>query len=166
MKASPDTKRSAATALAAFVFLGALAALGIFLVQPPRAVPESAPPSEFSSARAMKHVRAIAQRPHPTGSEEIERVRQYIVGELGALGVNAEVRAAEVVPAQGPEGYPVNAARVQNIVARVPGTANSRALMLAAHYDSVPTGPGAFMSAPCPDAGSLLISFARPQSMT
>src|ERR1051326_1919789 len=143
MNASPDMKRSAATALAAFVFLGALAALGILLVQPPRAVPESAPPSEFSSARAMRHVRAIAQKAHPTGSEEIERVRQYIIGELGALGVSAEVQTAEVVPAQGTEGFPVAAARVRNIVARVPGTANSRALMLAAHYDSVPTGPGA-----------------------
>jgi hypothetical protein len=143
MNASPDMKRSAATALAAFVFLGALAALSILLVQPPRAVPESAPPDVFSSARAMRHVRAIALKAHPTGSEEIERVRRYIIGELGALGVNVEVQTAEVVPAQGPEGFPVAAARVQNIVARVPGTANSRALMLAAHYDSVPTGPGA-----------------------
>src|ERR1051326_3612701 len=100
MNAPPDTKRSAATALAAFVFLAALAALGILLVQPPRAVPESAPPSEFSSARAMRHVRAIVQKAHPTGSEEIERVRQYIIGELGALGVSAEVQTAEVVRAE------------------------------------------------------------------
>src|SRR5205823_12140263 len=71
------------------------------------------------------------------------RVRRYIIGELGALGISAEVQTAEVVPAQGAEGWPVPAARVQNIVARVPGTSNSRALMLAAHYDSVPTGPGA-----------------------
>jgi len=32
---------------------------------------------------------------------------------------------------------------VQNIVARLPGTANQRAVLLAAHYDSVPFGPGA-----------------------
>jgi hypothetical protein len=70
-------------------------------------------------------------------------VRRYILGELAALGVSAEVQAAEVVPRQGPAGWPVPAARVQNIVARVPGTAGGRALMLAAHYDSVPTGPGA-----------------------
>ncbi|MBC7932657.1 MAG: M20/M25/M40 family metallo-hydrolase, partial [Rubrivivax sp.] len=63
--------------------------------------------------------------------------------ELGALGVSAEVQTAEVVPRQAGDGRPVTAARVQNIVARVQGTANSRALMLAAHYDSVPTGPGA-----------------------
>src|SRR5437764_1009167 len=143
MNMPPDVKTSAATALAAFVFLAALAFVSVSLVQPPRAVSEDAPASEFSSARALKHVRAVAQRPHPTGSEEIERVRRYIIGELGALGVSAEVQTAEVVPAQGAEGWPVPAARVQNIVARVPGTSNSRALMLAAHYDSVPTGPGA-----------------------
>jgi len=140
---SPDAKTNAATALAAFLFLAALAWVSIALVEPPRAVPEGAPASEFSSARALRHVRAIAQKPHPTGSEEIERVRRYILGELAALGVVAEVQAVEVVPRQASAGWPVLAARVQNIVARVPGTAGGRALMLAAHYDSVPTGPGA-----------------------
>lgn len=142
MNASPDAKTKAA-ALAAFLFLSALAWVSVALAGPPRAVPEGAPAAEFSSGRAMRHVRAIAQRPHPTGSEEIERVRRYILGELAALGVAAEVQAAEVVPRQGPAGWPVPAARVQNIVARVPGAAGGKALMLAAHYDSVPTGPGA-----------------------
>jgi hypothetical protein len=140
---SPEAKPKAAVALAAFLFLSALAWVSIALVQPPRAVPESAPPSEFSSARALKHVRAIAQKAHPTGSEEIERVRRYILDELNALGVNAEVQTVEVVPRQTEAGRPVTAARVQNIVAHIAGTTNSKALMLAAHYDSVPTGPGA-----------------------
>ncbi len=144
MNASPDAKTKAATALAASLFLAASAWLSIWLAGPPRAVPESAPASEFSSARALRHVRAFAQRPHPTGSEEIERVRRYILGELSSLGVSAEVQTAEVVPRQAAPGFPVPAARVQNIVARVAGTAaGGKALMLAAHYDSVPTGPGA-----------------------
>ena len=143
MNNSPDSKRSAATALAAFLFLAALAYVAVLLVQPPHVVSEDAPPSEFSSARAMRHVRAVTQRPHPTGSEEIERVRRYIVGELATLGVRAEIQEAEVVPTLARVGWPAPAARVRNIVARLPGTANSRALMLAAHYDSVPTGPGA-----------------------
>nr|MDQ5838816.1 M20/M25/M40 family metallo-hydrolase [Acidobacteriota bacterium] len=144
MNPSPDAKTNAATALAAFLFLAAAAWLSIWLAGPPRAVPESAPASEFSSARALRHVRAFAQRPHPTGSEEIERVRRYILGELSSLGVSAEVQTAEVVPRQAVPGFPVPAARVQNIVARVAGTAaGGKALMLAAHYDSVPTGPGA-----------------------
>lgn len=143
MNSSPYVKRSAATALAAFLFLAALAFVAVWLVQPPRAVPDTAPPAEFSSARAMRHVRAVAQKPHPTGSDEIERVRRYVVGELEALGVRAEIQEATVVPTQSRAGWPAPAARVRNIVARVAGTSNSRALMLAAHYDSVPTAPGA-----------------------
>ena len=143
MSIPPDSKRSAATALAAFLFLAALASVAVRLAQPPRAVPDTAPPEEFSSARAMRHVRAITQRPHPTGSEEIERVRRYVIGELAALGVRAEVQEAEVVPTQSRAGWPAPGARVRNIVARVAGTSNSRALMLAAHYDSVPTALGA-----------------------
>jgi hypothetical protein len=142
----PDAraKTNAATALAAFLFLAALAWVSVALAGPPSAVSESATASEFSSARALRHLRAIAQRPHPTGSEENERVRRYVLGELAALGVSAEVQTAEVVPRQLAQGFPVPAARVQNIVARVPGTAaGGKALMLAAHYDSVPTGPGA-----------------------
>src|SRR5207244_3833401 len=38
---------------------------------------------------------------------------------------------------------PIPAATVNNIVTRLAGTANSKAVMLAAHYDSVPSGPGA-----------------------
>ncbi|HKG14470.1 MAG TPA: M20/M25/M40 family metallo-hydrolase [Pyrinomonadaceae bacterium] len=143
MNSSPDSKRSAATALAAFLFLAALAFVAVRLVQPPAAVPLDAPPAEFSSARAMRQLRVFARTPHPTGSGEIEHVRQYVVGELAALGVRAEIQEATVVPTQARTGWPAPAARVRNIVARVAGTSNSRALMLAAHYDSVPTGPGA-----------------------
>ncbi|HVF43710.1 MAG TPA: M20/M25/M40 family metallo-hydrolase [Pyrinomonadaceae bacterium] len=143
MSTLADSKRSAATALAAFLFLAALAFVAVRLVQPPRAVPDTAPPQEFSSARAMRHVRAVAQRPHPTGSEEIERVRRYVVDELSALGVRAEIQEATVVPTQARAGWPAPAARVRNVVARINGTSNGRALMLAAHYDSVPTAPGA-----------------------
>jgi hypothetical protein len=139
---SPDA-RTRAAALAAFLFLAAVAYLGVALVRPPRAVPEGAPPGEFSSGRAMRHVREMARAPHPTGSAENERVRSYLLGELRALGVEPEVQSAEFVPRQRPGGFPAAAGRVHNVVARVPGTGNSRALMLAAHYDSVPTGPGA-----------------------
>jgi Peptidase family M28 len=140
----PDAKTNAATALAAFLFLAATAWVSVALAGPPGAVPESAPASAFSSARALRHVRAFARKAHPTGSEEIERVRRYILDELSSLGVSAEVESVEVVPRQAASGFPVPAARVQNVVARVPGTAGGgKALMLAAHYDSVPTGPGA-----------------------
>ena len=138
------TKTSSAAALAAFLFLGAVAALSLALLRPPAAVPEGAPPAEFSSGRAMKHLREIARAPHPTGTQEHDRVREYIMRELAALGVAPEVQeTTAVVRAGRAAGAPFNAARVRNVVARLGGTSNTRALMLAAHYDSVPTARGA-----------------------
>ena len=140
---APDAKTRAA-ALAALLFLIIVAYLSVSLVAPPKAVADNAPPTEFSSGRALKHLREIARQPHPTGSAENERVRLYLLAELHALGLEPEVQTAEVVPRQrGVAGLPSAAGRVTNVLARLPGTANSRALMLAAHYDSVPTGPGA-----------------------
>ncbi|MCA1593909.1 MAG: M20/M25/M40 family metallo-hydrolase [Acidobacteria bacterium] len=106
-------------------------------------MPDSAAPTEFSSGRAMKHLRAIAQKPHPTGSQEHERVREYIVAELSAHGLEPSVQEATVVLKDYGNGRPVPAGTVRNVVARMKGTDNSTALMLAAHYDSVPTAPGA-----------------------
>ncbi len=147
LKVRPDTQapdaKTRAAALAAFLFLAAVAYFSISLVRPPRAVPEAAPPDSFSSGRAMRHVREMARAPHPTGTAENERVRAYLLNELRALGLDAEVQTAEYVPKQRANGFPAAAGTVHNIVARVPGTGNSKALMLAAHYDSVPTGPGA-----------------------
>jgi hypothetical protein len=135
--------RRGAAPLAALLFLATLAAASIWLLQPPAAVPDSAPPDSFSSARALRHLREIARRPHPTGTEESARVRAYLVEQLGALGLRAETQAAEAVTPQRASGGPASAGRVENVVARLPGAESTRALMLAVHYDSVPTAPGA-----------------------
>lgn len=140
---APATSRRGAAALAALLFLAAVAAASVWLVRPPAAAPADAPPDAFSSARAMRHLREIARRPHPTGTEENARVRRYLLEQLAALGLNPEIHSGEAVVPQGARGGPAPAGRVENVLARLPGTANSRALMLAVHYDSVPTAPGA-----------------------
>jgi hypothetical protein len=106
---------------------------------PPVAVPASAPLTSFSAERAMKHVLAIAQRPHPIGSAEHDRVRDYLVAQLSNLGLGPQIQNATGVGTR----Y-ADAGRVQNIVARLPGTQNGGpAVLLVAHYDSVEAGPGA-----------------------
>jgi len=100
------------------------------------------PPSEFSTALAMRDVRAIATAPRPLTSAEHERVRDYIVARLRELGANPEIQTATVAR-HNPSG-PDTWALVRNIVAKIPGSAKSSgALMMVAHYDSVPSGPGA-----------------------
>ena len=118
-----------------------LVALSIYRQTPPAAVPTSAPPVEFSSGRAMQHLVVIAQKPHPMGSLEHALVRDYIFRELETTGLKPEVQKTTAINSD--ENGPIRAGTVQNIVAKLPGTANSKAVLLAGHYDSVPNGSGA-----------------------
>ena len=87
----------------------------------------------------MKHVLAIAQRPHPIGSAEHDRVRDYLVAQLSNLGLGPQIQNATGVGTR----Y-ADAGRVQNILARMPGSQKGGpAVLLVAHYDSVEAGPGA-----------------------
>jgi hypothetical protein len=127
----------AGAGLLVFAILGAV--LSIRLSQPPAPVPASAPATAFSAERAFRHVEIIARAPHPTGSAANRAVRDYLVAELRALGLEPEVQdAVASSPKSGITGW------VSNVVARLPGTrADAAAVLLVAHYDSVPHAPGA-----------------------
>ncbi|MEO7328587.1 MAG: M28 family peptidase [Minicystis sp.] len=105
---------------------------------PPAVQPESAPPGEFSAARALILVRGLTASglPHPVGSADHDRARDYVLAEVRALGLEPRVQKGTSCGRKG-------CAEVQNIIARVEGSEPGPALMLAAHYDSVPAGPGA-----------------------
>jgi len=120
-----------------------LAFLAIHKQQPPASVAASAPSTEFSSARAMKHLQVISQKPHPIGTAEHAVVRDYLMGQLTALGVNPEIQKATVISDRFRAPLPLHVGTVENILARLKGTNSSKALLLVAHYDSVPTSVGA-----------------------
>jgi hypothetical protein len=130
--------RNSVSRLGTLSLIGLAVLSSLWLVRPPRTVPDSAPSTEFSSARALQHVRAICQSPHPVGSPENARVREYLVRELVSLGPEVQIQ-------QMPSWNAWTNERVvlQNIVARFKGTGGTHALMLLCHYDSVPGGPGA-----------------------
>ena len=134
---SVDTTISIAT----FIFLALLAALAAYRPSAPAAAPADVPLTDFSSARAMRHLERIARTPHPIGSAEHSKVRECIQGELNRLGLSVEVQNTTVF-SQVRNGY-LTTATVNNIVGVLKGYDNSRAVMLVAHYDSVATGPGA-----------------------
>ncbi|MFG1794659.1 M20/M25/M40 family metallo-hydrolase [Nocardia sp. NPDC049149] len=104
---------------------------------------ESAPATEFSAGRAMRTVTAIAQRPHPIGTAEHDRVRDYLVEQLRTLGLDTEVQTGVGRAPAAIERDVLSMGRVANIVARLPGTQSKGTVFLTAHYDSVPSGPGA-----------------------
>ena len=124
------------------VALGLLALCAISILRtarPPRAVPASAPDTAFSAERAMRHVEQIAQRPHSLGSADHDRVRDYIVAQLTTLGMQPQVQHATAIGTRYRE-----AGRVENILARIPGSEpGSKAVLIMAHYDGVEAGPAA-----------------------
>ena len=105
----------------------------------PTPLPASAPLTEFSAERALVHDRSIAQRPHPSGSEDHARVREYIIAQLRALGLDPQLQEATAVGTR----YPV-AGHVVNVLARLPGRVpGGKAVLIAAHYDGVWASPAA-----------------------
>jgi hypothetical protein len=109
----------------------ATAALAVALARarPPAPLSADAPSSSFSADRAAAHVRWIAARPHPRGSAAQVEVLARLERELAGLGLAVESQPV------GP--------RARNLIARLPGRASTGAVLLVAHADSVPTGPGA-----------------------
>jgi len=111
--------------------------LGMLQIRTPNPVGAESSPQLFSAERAMEKVRVIAAEPHPVGSPAHDKVRDYLLSELKALGLQPEVQRADA------RTYRGDSVVVENIIARMPGTDNSKAVMIAAHYDSVAGGPGA-----------------------
>ncbi|PAF31070.1 M20/M25/M40 family metallo-hydrolase [Paenibacillus sp. 7516] len=112
--------------------------LGLSQVQAPNTAGLHAPLDAFSAERAMTKVKQIAQEPHPIMTEEHDQVRDYLKDELESLELTPELQWGMVN-----SKYYSSKGVVENIITRIPGANNSRAVMIAAHYDSVVTSPGA-----------------------
>ena len=121
----------------------------------PSVLPDNSDPSSFSAQRAKQHVLAIAQQPHPNGSDEANKVEGYILQELSSFGINAEVQTENITSTGSniiilqnktqTENTSVNSSTIEckNIVAMIEGTDNQDAVLLSAHYDSKENSPGA-----------------------
>ncbi len=130
-----DSSRGALYSAIAVLSLVILAVLIAYVGQlPPEVKRASAPSTECSAERALEHIRQVASTTHPAGSFANDKVRDYILAQLRALGVTAEIQRA--VNQDGIGVY-------HNVLGRIPGTANTKAFAMATHYDSVPYGPGA-----------------------
>jgi hypothetical protein len=93
----------------------------------------------FSASAALATLRGLLAegRPHPVGSAQNAVVRARIVAALAAAGYAPEVTTQLQCRAR------VGCAEVANITAARAGTQPGRAVLVTAHYDSVPAGPGA-----------------------
>jgi hypothetical protein len=125
--------------LFALALTGAVFFLSLTAIQPPAAKPATVPPNQFSGERAHDVLFQLVgdDLPHPVGSPQNAIVRQRIVDRFARLGYNPQVQTAFECDEYGTCGT------VKNVIARLDGMENGPAVLLAAHYDSVPAGPGA-----------------------
>ncbi|WP_340075871.1 M28 family peptidase [Leptobacterium sp. I13] len=118
--------------LISLFLLGTLIYWSFYALMPQNYTKENVALSEFSTECALTHVKAISQKPHYVGSPAHKEVRDYIVSELEKLGLEVELQ----------EGYTAgdwgNLSKPVNIITRIKGTENSKALLLLSHYDSNP----------------------------
>jgi hypothetical protein len=119
--------------------LAAFAAKSLLIALPPV---ENAP-GQFDAARAKARLAFILgdQRPHPADSAADDAVRARLIASLQRMGLRPIVRD-QFVCNDFQKARLVSCARVRNVIA-ILGPHAGRALLLSAHYDSVPVGPGA-----------------------
>jgi Zn-dependent M28 family amino/carboxypeptidase len=92
----------------------------------------------------MADVAAIAQRPHPTGSAEIAKVRDHLRERISELGLEVSIHAGEGSRPYSSDGRALGVAAVQNLVGVLPGKDRALpAILVMSHYDSVHNSPGA-----------------------
>ena len=98
---------------------------------PSKAVPASAPETEFSAERALIPLKEITKAPHFIGNDEHTRVREYLVEQLKNLGLS---------DVQTQEGFIYNdwggLVKPINILGRIKGTQPGNSLLVFSHYDS------------------------------
>lgn len=137
--AEAKTERGMSWGLLAGLVLYGLTLLLVQARQEPAAARGAdAPAAEFSGTRAIEVLRTLVGdgSPHPVGSPADDRVRERIVAELQRLGYSPEIQEGTWCNRRG------LCARLRNVVARLDGASPGKAVLLMAHYDSVPAGPG------------------------
>jgi hypothetical protein len=141
------SKDSVVGGLSAAIILFGLATMFWFAqidwVARPAAGASDTPVTAFSAARAESVLARVlgSEKPHPVSTEENAAVRERILKEFAALGVPATVHHSFGCNEVRTFGV-ITCASVNDILGEVkPG--DGKAIVLMAHYDSVPAGPGA-----------------------
>ncbi|GAA0279959.1 M20/M25/M40 family metallo-hydrolase [Streptomyces polychromogenes] len=107
----------------------------------PQPAGADAPATAFSATRAHEHIARTAAQPHPSGSAAQEASQRYLVDRLTELGLDPVVTERTFAT---PTPYSSHlAGRVRNITATIHGSDSTGTVLLVAHSDSVPGGPGA-----------------------
>ena len=118
--------------LLSILFISAILCWTYFTIMPQWVSGNETLLSEFSTKRALEHVKFIAEKPHYIGSENHKSVAAYIEKELQNLGLETKTEEGTMLSDWG------NLVKSKNIIACIKGSNNSKALLLLSHYDSAP----------------------------
>ena len=86
----------------------------------------------------------VANESHSVGTKENEKVKDFIVGYFEDLGIEVYTQSHDIKKIHAP--YRLNpevTGQLNNIIAVIPGIRETNSIVITAHYDSVPQGPGA-----------------------
>lgn len=121
------------------IILFFLTILSFYVLMPHDIKPINASETEFSAARSAFHIREMSKEMHPSGSEAIKNVRKYITSQLTLLGLDFHVQSDSVKGR-----YNRNKKiEVSNIISKINGKGQGKALLILAHYDSAKNSYGA-----------------------
>ena len=125
-------QKSNATAVSSVLFIIVTVFLVFYSLTPKYDPAEEVPITEFSTKRALEKVKVIAQEPHYVSSSNHETVVSYLLEELKSLGLQPEIQEGFILSDGG------TLVKAKNVMARIKGTENTKALVLLSHYDSAP----------------------------
>ncbi|HYJ51972.1 MAG TPA: M20/M25/M40 family metallo-hydrolase [Allosphingosinicella sp.] len=130
-------KQAGLALIAALALLAAMALKGALVTLP------SPSATGFNADRAAERLARVLgdERPHPADSAAGDAVRDRLIAEMRAAGLNPRV-TDDFACNSFRRNRSVSCARVRNLVATI-GPAQGRHLLLVSHYDSTFAGPGA-----------------------
>ena len=118
-------------AILSLLFLIAIIYYSFYGLTPHYHGDETAAATEFSVDRALLPLSEIAKKPHYLGSEGHEEVRELLISELRKLGLDPHIQKGFSL---NPESKTLD--KPINIIARIKGSEDGKALLLLTHYDS------------------------------
>lgn len=101
-------------------------------MMPKKSLAENVALSQFSTKRALDKVTFLSKSPHYIGTQNHKTVAVYLENELRQLGIEIITEEGFTITEWG------NLTKSHNILGRIKGSNNSKALLLLSHYDSAP----------------------------
>ena len=121
------------SAVLSFLLLCGLTYYSFYTYKPHTITGAETPETKFSTTRALQHLKIIAKKPHAVGNPAHKEVQDYLVSVLDSMGLETQLQ----------EGFAYRPgwgalSKAQNIMARIRGTGDGKALLVFSHYDSAP----------------------------